>query len=238
MRRPGDHGTVIASALDRRPATTTAFFVAAALAAGAIAASQPKLQIGAAAAACLVLLSVRRPVAALGLLILLTCVVPYGIQNSLGVGGGARAPGLLLSDLLLGSGVIAAILTLAQRPVDRRVARFGVLMLGFLAVVTLQFLHGVRTGHALSAAGQEFRVLLGFGTFFIAARLLDEPGARRRLIAVLAGVGIVLGLLGLIQWFGHVPASARRVMSACGPGFASRPRGAANSRVGSTASRW
>jgi hypothetical protein len=146
--------------------------------------------------------------AALCLLLLLTCVVPYGVQNSLGVGGGERAPGLLLSDLLLASGVIAAILTLAQRPVDRRMARFGVVLLAFLAVVTLQFLHGVRSGHELSRAGQEFRVLLGFGTFLIVARLLDEPGGRRRLMTVLAGVGIALGLWGLAQWFGHISFGA------------------------------
>jgi hypothetical protein len=199
---------VLATALYRRPVTITALFLAAALVAGAAAASEPKFQIGLLAAACLVTVAVRAPMVALCLLLVLTCVVPYGVQNQLGVGGGQNSPGLLLSDLLLASGVIAAILVLAQRPVDRRTARFGALLLGFLAIVALQFLHGVRAGNELSRAGQEFRVLLGFGTFLIAARVLGEPGGRDRLMKVLLGIGITLGLWGLLQWFGHISFGA------------------------------
>lgn len=176
--------------------------------AGAVTAAQPKLALGLVAAGVLAFIALRHQVAALGLLIFLTCIVPYGVQNRLGVGGGEQAPGLLLSDLLLVSGIGGAVLTLARRPLDRRSAVFGALIVLFLAVALGQFVHGLNAGGERSRAGQELRVLLGFGSFLIAMPLLADVDTRRRVLGTLLGLSIALGAWGLIQWFGHVSLGA------------------------------
>lgn len=179
-------------------ATTAAFVL------GSAAGVQPKLTLGGAAAVGAVVLAFRAPVAALALLVFITGVVPYGVQNHFGVGGGTQSPGLLLSDLLLISGLTWAVLVLARRELEPRPLLFGKLLLGFLVIATFQFLHGLKEGHNLSTAGQEFRILLGFGTFLIALPLLEHAPSRRRLLGALAAISIALGAWGMIQWLGHV----------------------------------
>jgi len=176
--------------------------------AGAIAAAQPKGMLALIVLAGVVLLTYRSPVASLVLLLFLTCVVPYGIQNRLGVGGGERSPGLLLSDLLLLAALTRAAFTLPVRPVDRRAMRYGLVLVAFLAVVMLQFLHGVSSGHDVSRAGQDCRVLLCFGTFLVVVLAWDDPATRRELLASLVGLGVLLGLWGMLQWFGHLSFGA------------------------------
>jgi hypothetical protein len=195
----------VAAAVQRRPvAAAVAASACLALIAGAATAAQPKPMLGLVAVGGLVLLTVRAPVASLVLLLFLTAVVPYGIQNRLGVGGGVRSPGLLLSDVLLISGLGRALFALAVKPVDRRLLRFAALMLLFLGVVALQFIHGLAGGHEVSRAGQECRVLLGFSTFLMVASLTDDRGSRRSLLNGLLAMGILLGLWGMLQWFGHL----------------------------------
>jgi O-antigen ligase len=181
---------------------------AGAVAAGALAAMQPVAVLGLAVVGGLTALTIGAPVAGLALLLFLTCVVPYGIQNQLSVGGGEDAPGLLLSDVILMAGLASAAVTLAARPVDRRVLRYCLLLAAVLAVVAAQFVHGVRSGNDLSRAGQDCRVLLGLGTFLVVVLILDDHAARRRLLASLAVLGLLLGLWGMLQWFGHVSFGA------------------------------
>ncbi len=196
------------SALAKRDVLVVPLIGPGALLAGAAAAAQPKLAIGAVAVLAIAVVSFRAPVAALGLFVFLTCVVPYGIQNRFGVGGGVRSPGLLLSDLLLVGGLARALLTLAYEPLDRRRMRFAALMVAFLAIAALQLVQGVRTGHDLSRAGQEFRAVIGVGALLIAMPLLNDHGARRRLLGVLLGVAVALGAWGMLQWAGHISFGA------------------------------
>ena len=176
----------------------------ASIVAGAFSGAQPKLALGLVAAAALAYIALRHQVAALGLLLFLTCIVPYGVQNRLGVGGGEQAPGLLLSDLLLLSGISGALFNLARRQLDRRRMLFAALLTVFLAVAVFQFIHGITAGGERSRAGQELRILLGFGSFLIVMPLLDDADTRRRVMGTLLGLSIALGAWGLVQWFGHL----------------------------------
>jgi hypothetical protein len=199
---------VVLTAVVERRSVTLPLVAGGAIAAGALAAMQPVAVLGLTVAGGLLALTMLAPVASLALLLFLTCVVPYGIQNRLGVGGGENAPGLLLSDVLLIAALARATLVLATHAVDRRVLRYGVLMLAVLAVVAAQFIHGVRSGNDVSRAGQDGRVLLGLGTFLVVVLILDDPSARRQLLASLAALGLLLGLWGMVQWFGHVSFGA------------------------------
>jgi hypothetical protein len=171
---------------------------------GLVAGAQPRLALAAGAAGAIILLAFRAPVANLVLLLLLTCVVPYGVQNEFSVGGGGPdAPGLFLSDLVLTAGLGSALVILVQQELDWRRFAYAAAIAVFLAVAVLQFGHGVLAGSDLSRAGFELRILFGLGSFVIALPLLADQTARRRLLVSLAGVGIVLGAWGMLQWFGR-----------------------------------
>lgn len=170
---------------------------------GAFAGMQPKLALGLVAAIAVVLLAFRTPMANLVLLVSITALVPYELQNKFGVGGGTQSPGLLLSDLLLVAGLVWALLVLSGETLDRRRFLYASLLLAFLVVVGLQFVHGLNAGRDRSRVGQEARVLLGFGTFLIALPLLARARARPRLLVALTVFAVILGAWGMVQWFGH-----------------------------------
>ncbi len=193
---------MIAAAV-QRPPLTAALTALAGVVIGVVASAQPKLAFGLVVLLAAVLLIVRAPVANLVTLTVLTGVIPYGIQNQFGVAGGTNSPGLLLSDLLLTGAIAWALLVLPSQPIGRRASIYSAGMLAFLALVALQFLHGVRTGHNLSQAGAELRVLLGFGTFLVGLPLMIWPETRRRLVLAMLAIAIALGAWGLLQWFGH-----------------------------------
>jgi hypothetical protein len=179
--------------------------LAAGLPLAALASStQPKLMLGAGVAACAVTLAFRHPTANLILVVMLTAVVPYEALNRFSVAGGTNSPGLLLSDVLLVAGLAWAVLTLPSVPIDRRRLWFAVAVAGFMAVVLIQFIHGVRAGYVISIVGQETRALVGIGTFLIALPILTQREASRRLFAALAIAAMILGAWGMMQWFGHV----------------------------------
>jgi hypothetical protein len=171
-------------------------------ASGALSAAEPKLALGVMALVIAATLAFFAPVATLLALLFLTAIVPFDVQNQFSVGGGAEAPGLLVSDLLLLLALARAALVLAQHPLERRRFLAGVVLALFLAVAAMQFLRGVRMGRAPSEVGFEFRALLGFATFFVAIPLLDDERARRRLFAGLLGLALALGAWGMVQWFG------------------------------------
>jgi O-antigen ligase/polysaccharide polymerase Wzy-like membrane protein len=175
----------------------------AALVAGGVVVQQPKLALGGMVAVCVFVLAWRAPVANLTILLFLTAVVPYTLQNTYGIGGGLNSPGLLPSDLFLLAGVGSAILQLPSLPLDRRRWLYLLGMTVFLLVVAFQFVHGIRLGHQRSIVGQEGRVLLGFGTFLMALPLLAHSRSRRRLLLSAAVLAFVLGAWGMLQWLGH-----------------------------------
>jgi hypothetical protein len=191
------------TALAERTYLAVPLFAACGLVLGALASAQPKLALGLLAAVVVVVLAFRTPVANLVVLVAITALVPYELQNRFGVGGGTQSPGLLLSDLLLVVGLIWALLVLSGETLDRRRFLYVALLLAFLVVVGLQFVHGIHAGRDRSRVGQEARVLLGFGTFLMAMPLLVHPRARRRLLVALTAGAVVLGAWGMLQWFGH-----------------------------------
>jgi hypothetical protein len=164
---------------------------------------QPKLALGGIAALCVFALAWRAPVANLTILLFLTAVVPYGLQNQYGIGGGLNSPGLLPSDLFLLAGTAAALLQIPSLPMDRRRFAYTLGIGIFLAIVGFQFLHGLQLGHAKSVVGQEGRVLFGFATCLMALPLLAHPRSRRRLLGSLAVLTFTLGAWGMLQWLGH-----------------------------------
>jgi hypothetical protein len=139
------------------------------------------------------------PVGTVGLLVAITVLVPWDLQAAFKVIGGPDQPGLLFVDVLMLLGLVR-IGWLLER---RRLAFDTPLLVGTVvaALCTGALLWGVGTGANISEAGHEWRrVTLGVGTFLLAWPLMAVPTARRRLVWVLIGVGLTLGLWGIAQW--------------------------------------
>lgn len=183
--------------------TLSAVLLAAAV--GALAGSRPAIAVALVGGVLLMMLAFVAPVAHLLLLVFVTAIVPYGLQNSFAFGGGAGSPGLLLSDLLLVGGFLRGGLMLLNTPLERRQRLVLTLIFAFLALAVLQFVQGYRAGHDAAAAGLELRNLLGFGAAVIVLPILLDPAARGRLLKGLVVVGLALGLWGLAQWLLVIP---------------------------------
>lgn len=188
---------------------------------GLLVASQPKLALALAGTTAVVTLAFVAPLANLLLILAITVLVPYGIQNRVSAGGA----GLLPSDALQLAGAAAAALALSRRRLGARELAMVGGMLAFLAVAILQLLHGVHAGSDVSAAGAEFRAALGYGTVLLALVVLaDERGRRRFRVAALI-IGIMLGLWGIAQWLLHIPFLGQDAGVREGVAYASEGRG-------------
>ena len=165
---------------------------------GAIIAVSPVMALGLLAVAGVAALAFLYPVAHLTLLLAVTTIVPYGLQNRYGFGGGA---GLVFSDVLILFALLRALMVLIRQPLlpRRTLAMAGVALM--LGVAALQAVRGWGYGAGLGQVGYEFRVLLGWATIGVAIPLLADPGARLRLFKGMLGVGIAVGLYGLMQYF-------------------------------------
>jgi hypothetical protein len=189
-----------------RDALVVAGLGAAALIYGAMVAVQPLLALAAPAFFAAVAFAWLAPVGNFTLLLFLTAIVPYGIQNRYGLGGGQGVPGLLASDLVLILGLLRAAVMLAGATLDRRSRIVIAALLGFLAVGALQALHGLVQGAGMSDVGAEYRVFLVLGgSALIALPLLLDPTLRQRLLRGLAFLGLALGLWAAIQWTVDIP---------------------------------
>lgn len=140
------------------------------------------------------------PVLHLATLIALTAIVPFGVQNRFGLGGGTGAPGLLFSDALLVAGLLRAGVTILRKPLQRPLRTSVVLVAAFMAVAAVQCVRGLMLGRDVSTVGAEFRVLLGFATFLVALPILADGHGRARLLRSLPFLGLALGLWGIGQW--------------------------------------
>ena len=176
--------------------------VVGAVACGAAVAIVPLMTVGLFAACAVLALAMAAPVAHLALLLFVLAIVPFELQNSFGIGGGTDSPGLVASDLLLMTGLLRAALVLPRQPADARRLVVGTALLLFLFVASVQFLHGLSAGRPAGDVGAEYRIMLGFSTFFIALPILNDPVQRRKLTAALLPLGILLGLWGIVQWVG------------------------------------
>lgn len=140
------------------------------------------------------------PVAHLLVLVGVTAIVPFGVQNSLGIGGGAGSPGLLPSDALLIVGLLRLTPILLRRHFGARLL-IGALLIGaFVSVAGLQFVRALGLGRDPSTVGAELRVLLGFATFLLAIPVVADSRQRRLLLRALPFLGLALGIWGIAQW--------------------------------------
>jgi O-antigen/teichoic acid export membrane protein len=192
----------------RRWSPVPALAVAAAALIGALAAVEPKLAVALVGGGLLVALPFVAPVAHLVLLVLVTAIVPYDVQNAVAFGRGAGSPGLLPSDVLLLGGLVHAGLVLLDTPLTRRSRWILAGLVAFLGLASLQAVHGVRAGYDAGTAGAELRVLAGFGAALIALPILADPASRERLLKGMLAAGLAIGLWGIVQWTVDIPFTA------------------------------
>jgi O-antigen/teichoic acid export membrane protein len=204
-RTPGE---TIAASQRLRAAVVPALAVTAAALVGALAAADPKLAVALVGGALLLALPFVAPVPHLLLLVLVTAIVPFDLQNAVAFGGGRDSPGLLPSDVLLLGGLARAALALLDTPLERRPRWALAVVSAVLAIAAVQLLHGLNAGNDPGESGAELRVLLGFGAAAIALPILAEPAQRAALFKGLLGVGLVVGLWGLVQWTVDIPFTA------------------------------
>lgn len=171
---------------------------------GFLAATRPGMAVALVAGAALLALAFLMPVANLTLLLFVTAIVPYGVMNAYGFGGGAGSAGLILSDVLLLTSLAVAAIAILRTPLEPRQLAVLSLTLLVLAIVGLQALRAVNEGAPVSATGFELRGLLGWGTLLVAMPIVADPRARDRLFKGMAVVGLCLGLWGLAQYFGNI----------------------------------
>jgi O-Antigen ligase len=144
-------------------------------------------------------LAFAAPVGALTMIIAITVLVPWDLQNTLKVIGEPGHPGLLVVDVLM----LLGLLRVGWLVVRGRLEVDLPLLMGTIAAVvcTAALFRGIATGAEVSAAGTEVRrVLLGLGTFVLAWPLMRNRSARLHLAWVLMGIGLASGLWGLAQW--------------------------------------
>ena len=182
--------------------------LAAAAALGAVAAVEPRIAIGLTGGALLMALPFVAPVPHLVLLLLITAIVPFDVQNAVAFGGGQDSPGLLLSDVLLAGGLARAALVVLDTRLERRARWALAAVAAMLGLAVLQAVHGVRSGYDAGTAGAELRVLLGLGAAVIALPLLRDPVTRVPLFKGLVVVGLAVGLWGVAQWTVDIPFTA------------------------------
>ncbi len=178
-----------------------------ALVAGALAGTRPEVLVALLGVLLVLALPFVAPVTHLCLLIFATAILPYGLQNDFSIGGGSGAPGLLLADGLLFGGLLRAAIVLPRQPLGIRRLLAAGLLLAFLGLVTLQFLHGVGSGSTLSQSGFELRILFAYGAMLVAMPIAAQTAARERLLRGLLVLGLVLGLWAVAQWTLEIPES-------------------------------
>jgi hypothetical protein len=191
----------------RRSALPTVMLVAAALA-GALAATNAKMALAVAGGGVLLALPFVAPVTAVVLLVAITAIVPFDVQNSAALGGGPGSPGLFASDVLLAAGLARAALVLLDTPLQRRARWMLALTIAVLGVAIVQAVHGLRSGYDPGTVGTELRALLGFGAAVIAMPLLADATARGRLFRAMIAVGLAIGVWGIVQWTVDIPFTA------------------------------
>jgi len=198
---------VLAPGISRTlPAPLIAVPAAACAAAFGVAiAHQPLIAIALMGAAGLAVVALRFPVVTVGLILAITMIVPFGLQNRLAVGGGVGSPGLLLVDALAGLGLCR----LAYRYARRAWPPSMLLAAALLVVFLVQAMHGVALGANASEAGTEARrLVLAAATALLTLPILQDEASRRRLYRILVPLGLALGLWGLAQWFGGLSYGA------------------------------
>lgn len=188
------------TSLTRSDSLTTAGLAGAAGVLGTLAAVRPSLAIALAALIAVAALPFLFPVSHLVTLVVILAAVPFGIQNQLGIGGGTGAIGVVLSDLLLATGLLRALVMLSRDRLSHGQALTIPLTLLYLLLVVAQLGHGVADGARLNEAGAEARTMLGYGVILVALPILRDAHQRRQLLRALAIAALLLGVWGIAQY--------------------------------------
>lgn len=191
-------------AYQARPALWYLLVAAGAAAFGTLIAVAPLLAVGAAGGACIVALTFMAPVFHLCLLLGITLIVPFELLNAYSFGGRESAS-LLVTDVLLLTGLLRAVLVLLDAPLSRRQLLAGLIVVVLLIAWSLQGVRGVLAGASVSETGFELRALLGWGALIVAMPIVADPSARMRLLKGSVAIGLVLGMWGLVQYFVDIP---------------------------------
>jgi O-antigen ligase len=182
-----------------RTARSRGYAIAACAAALAFGILLPTAPWAAVAWLVVIPLALAAPVEALAVIIAVTVLVPWPLQDALKVFGGPGQPGLLLVDVLVLIGLlrIGGLIVCGRLAVDLPLLT-GVVVAAVCAAATIW---GIVHGGDVSMAGHEGRrAILGVATFLLAWPLMANRSARLRLSAALIGLGLALGLWGLAQW--------------------------------------
>lgn len=177
-------------------AATTALLLAAAISFGILLPSRPGVAL---AIAVLPAMAFRAPLANLSVLLFVTVLVPFELQDRLAILGGRGSPSLLLIDVLLLLGLCrVAVLVLTGR-VGLSAPLVIAGLIGLVLAVAL--IAGIAAGSGMSEAGHEARrAFMAPGAFLLSWPLLKDVVARRRLYRILLVLGLALGIWGIAQW--------------------------------------
>ena len=147
----------------------------------------------------LIPLAFAAPVAAVSVLIAVTSLVPFEVQDSLSVIGGRDEPGLLFVDALMMLGLLRVGWLVVRRRMELDLPMLGAVAAALICCAALAW--GISQGADTSEAGHEARrVVMGVAAFILAWPLVADRSARRRLVWVLITLGLALGLWGVAQW--------------------------------------
>jgi O-antigen ligase len=163
--------------------------------------ARPSIAVAFTALVIVTLLAFTMPVTHLTILLALTTILPYSIENRYSGGGGAGSAGLVASDLFLLTGLLRVGFILPGMRLDRRRLIVVGLVLLFVVFTLFALVQGMRAGRPISDVGVEFRALAGgFATALIAMVALEDRGAQRRIMRGLLVLGLALGIWGVAQW--------------------------------------
>lgn len=182
-----------------KPRSSGYFIAVACSAAFLFGAFLPVAPRTAVAALVLIPIAFAAPVAALAIVIAVTVLVPFEIQDTFAVIGGRDQPGLLVVDAL----VMLGLLRIGWMVVRRRLEIDLALLtgIGLALICTAALVWGLTHDADVSEAGHEARrLVLGVGGFLLAWAVMADQSARRRLARVLIVIGLALGFWGLAQW--------------------------------------
>lgn len=181
------------------PATYAAC-VLGALSVGALVSHSPKMALALATVGLAFLLPWIAPVTHLTILLFVTGILPFSVQNAVSAG----SAGLVVSDLLLLGGLVRVGILFFRQPLARRQLLAAIALAVILVVAFVGFLRGWHAGRDVSQVGFEFRVVLGLATLLLTVPLLNDEKSRARLTRALLMLGIVLGVWGIYQFFGNI----------------------------------
>lgn len=179
---------------------STVIVLGSALGAAAFGLAVPVSPWDAVAVLLLILLGLAAPTAAVGIILAITLLVPWNLQDQFQIfGGGPGERGVSFVDALLLVALVRTGWMVIRRRIDFDVPMLlGTIVSGALVAATLWGM--ARGANVSDAANEGRRVLFASGTFLLAWPLLRDVAARRVIMRWLVGIGLALAIWGLVQY--------------------------------------